>query len=39
MRDSLKVKEEEEEVESPGSSCLSVKTGGSKDPPPRFDTK
>ncbi|XP_036955559.1 uncharacterized protein LOC119020395 isoform X2 [Acanthopagrus latus] len=40
MRDSLKEEEEEEEeVESPGSSCLSVKTGGSKDPPPRFDTK
>ncbi|KAM8755815.1 caspase recruitment domain-containing protein 8-like isoform 7-T7 [Acanthopagrus schlegelii] len=39
MSDSVKVKKEEEEVESPGSSGLSVKTGGSKDPPPHFDTK
>ena len=39
MCDSVKVKKKEEEedgVESPGSSGLSVKTDESKDPPPRF---
>ncbi|XP_030274952.1 uncharacterized protein LOC115582866 [Sparus aurata] len=35
MSDSVK----EEEVESPVSTRLSVKTDGSKDPPPGFDTK